>query len=35
MLEKQKEITLKGQAMVDGQVAVRLTAKVSTDPTQN
>ena len=35
MLEKQKEITLTGQAMVDGQVAVRLTAKVSTDPTQN
>lgn len=35
MLEKQKEITLTGQAMVDGQVAVRLTAKVSTDPAQN
>ena len=35
MLEKQKEITLTGQAMVDGQVAVRLTAKVSTDSTQN
>lgn len=35
MLEKQKEITLTGQAMVDGKVAVRLTAKVSTDPAQN